>query len=102
LLTNGRCARAGEYYRVTPDLEAALYSVSFVPETPWAEDARCRVHVHHAEGDTVLWMEPGVSRRIGVFRFDQGTDGYVQVYAEGSQGEILADAIAFTYQNPLP
>jgi len=100
LLTGGGRAKEGEYYRATPDLADGMYAVSFPPETPWAEQARCKVRVHHADGDTIVWMEPAKSRRIGIFRFNEGTDGYVQVYAEGSEGEILADAVSFGYTNP--
>lgn len=100
LLTNGGRAKAGERYRVTPDLAAGLYNVSFTAETPWSEDARCRVRVRHADGEETLWVQPGINRRIGRFGFKEGTDGFVEVYAEGSTGEILADAIQFLWANP--
>ena len=63
------------------------------PETPFADGVRFRVRVHHAKGDDVVWVEPGKSRVVGVYPFAEGTDGYVQVYAEGSLGEVVADAV---------
>ncbi len=95
LLTNGGRAREGEYVRFTPDLEAGRYTIGFVPETPFSKEARFKVWVHHAGGDTYAWVEPARSLQIGEFLFAEGTDGFVQVVAEGSTGEILADAIQF-------
>ena len=93
-LTNGARAKKGEYFRFTPDLEKGKYRVSFVSETPF-DKTRFQVQVHHVNGDSIVWVEPGRSRNIGIFTFREGTDGFVKVLAEKSQGEILADAIQF-------
>lgn len=93
-LTNGGRARAGEYIRFSPDVKKGKYKVSFVPETPF-NSCRFKVLVHSAEGDSLVWMEPERSRTIGVFDFNEGMDGFVQVFAEGSEGEVLADAVRF-------
>ncbi|MFC1715265.1 PKD domain-containing protein [Candidatus Poribacteria bacterium] len=94
-LTNGARAKKDEYFRFTPDLEAGEYRVSFVPETPFPEDSGFWVRVHHADSDSLVWVEPAKSRTIGEFTFDEGTDGFIQVSAEGSKGEVLADAARF-------
>ena len=93
-LTNGGRAKEGEYFRFTPDLEEGKYRVSFVLETPF-RDCRFKVWVHHANGDSIVWLEPSQSRTIGEFSFDQGMDGFAQVFAAGSDGEVIADAVRF-------
>ncbi len=93
-LTNGGRNNPGEYVRFTPDLKKGKYNISLVEETPFNE-CKMKIQVHHANGDTILWIEPLKSRNIGVFKFDEGRDGFVQIFAEGSEGEILADAIKF-------
>ncbi len=94
-LMNGGRAREGEYARFTPDLDEARYEVSLSDQTPFDPDVRFAVHVHHAQGDQMVWMEPARSRRIGVFAFHDGTDGYVEILAAGSTGQVLADAVVF-------
>lgn len=40
-------------------------------------------------------MEPAKSLLIGVFEFDEGMDGFVEILAEGSTGQVLVDAVLF-------
>jgi hypothetical protein len=40
-------------------------------------------------------VEPLKSRQIGRFEFNEGTDGYVQIEAEGATGLVVADAVHF-------
>lgn len=93
-LTNGGRNKEGEYFRFTPDLKKGKYMVSFVPETPFRE-CKLKVWVHHSEGDSILYLDPNQSRTIGGFNFSEGMDGFVQVFAAGSEGEVIADAIRF-------
>ena len=81
------------------------------------EPAMFQVRVVHATGDTIVWMEPQrmdgyyprpylgekgwrwiepqPTRKIGTFRFEEGKDGYVEILAEGSTGQVIADAVRF-------
>jgi hypothetical protein len=97
-LTNGGRNYENEYVRFTPDLKKGSYNISFVDETPFPE-SKIKVLVHHAEGDSILWIEPTKSRFIGEFNFNEGRDGFVQLNAKGSEGEVLADAIKFVRNN---
>ncbi len=122
-VSNGGRARAGEFVRYTPDLEAGTYEVSFVEETPFAPEERIgsgyrsdppvvdvskplvnaelnppshfAVRIKHRDGIDTVWVTPAESRAIGTFRFKEGTDGYVELLAEGSTGQVIADAIRF-------
>jgi PKD repeat protein len=94
-LTNGGRAAAGEFVRYAPDLAGSRYEVSLAAETPYAADVRFQVRVRHAQGEDRVWMEPARSRRIGSFAFEDGTDGFVEILAEGSAGQVLADAVIF-------
>lgn len=100
-LTNGARAEAGEAARFAPRLRAGRYEVAFVEETPFALDPQSRfaVRVKHKHGDERLWMEPARSRLIGQFEFEEGEEGFVEVLAEGSRGQVIVDAVRF---RPLP
>ncbi|MFC1613674.1 PKD domain-containing protein [Gemmatimonadota bacterium] len=95
-LTNGSRASRGEFVRFTPDLEAGRYEVSFSKATPFAQMSRFTVRVRHKDGDKTIEVEPGKSRVIGTFSFDEGSDGFIELQAEGSKGEVLADAVVFS------
>jgi len=58
-------------------------------------DSRFAVRVVSKSGEQIIWMEPSKSREIGTFEFFEGMDGYVDVLAEGSTGQVLVDAIVF-------
>jgi len=58
-------------------------------------ESRFAVMVKSKSGKQIIWMEPSKSRLIGTFEFDEGMDGYVDIQAEGSTGQILADAVIF-------
>jgi PKD repeat protein len=123
-LINGQKAREGDFARFTPDLEAGTYEVWLYEKTPFAsgppannEPARFQVRVVHAEGEDIVWMEPErmqgfyprpymgqvkwewiepqPSRKIGEFRFEEGKDGFVEILAAGSTGQVIVDAIRF-------
>ncbi len=96
-LTNGGRAEAGQAARFTPVLRAGRYQVELVEETPFAIDpeARFAVRVKHKSGEQQMWIEPFHSRVIGTFEFEEGTDGFVEVLAKGSRGQVLVDAVRF-------
>lgn len=113
-LTNGGRAREGEFARFTPDLEAGNYKISFVEETPFDPERRAlspqgqqpvnpdlnpgsrfAVRVHSKNGNDTIWVEPAKSPEIGIFEFDEGMDGFVDILSEGSVGQVLVDAIIF-------
>ena len=94
-LTNGGRPAAGAVARFTPDLAAGRYRVSLHGETPFRRDTQFDVRVRHRDGATVVRMQPGRSREIGVFAFEEGADGFVEIRAEGSRGLVIADAVVF-------
>ncbi len=95
-LVNGRRAREGEYARFTPDLAAGRYEVRLHEQTPFDPDARFWVRVRHLGGEEKVWIHPATSRLIGIFPFAEGTDGYVELLADGAEGQVVADAVVFT------
>lgn len=94
-LTNGGRPRQGEFVRFTPDLQAGLYSVSLAEETPFLPDVSFKVKVRHQQGEETLRIKPTRSRAIDRFHFGPGTDGYVEIHADDSEGLVIADAIHF-------
>jgi len=99
-LANGGRAVDGEFARFTPDLSAGRYEVSFSDRTPFDDDAEFDVRVRHRDGDKTVRVHPSESLVIGVFEFDEGTDGFVELQAGGSTGQVLADAVVFRGINP--
>jgi len=95
VLTNGGRATEGEFARFTPDLAAGRYEVSLSPKTPFDKDASFVVRIRHADGDATVRVEPARSRLIGTFRFGEGADGFVEILAKESVGQVLADAVIF-------
>jgi PKD repeat protein len=94
-LTNGEQPRAGEFARFTPDLKAGAYQVSLSDATPFRPGTEFDLRVRHRAGETVVRVRPSDSRRIGRFEFDEGTDGFVEILAQGSNGLVIADAVVF-------
>lgn len=110
-LINGKRPTPGEFARFTPDLSVGTYQV-FFPEivSSWQdEELRFAVRVKHKNGIDTVWMEPKKSESIsiwdhtipnptkviGIFEFNEGTDGFVEILAEGSKGQVSADAVIF-------
>ncbi|HUT89380.1 MAG TPA: PKD domain-containing protein [Thermoguttaceae bacterium] len=94
-LTCGGRTTPGQFARFTPDLQAGRYEVSLSDATPFSPGVEFDVRVRHAEGDQRVRVRPDQSRRIGTFEFHEGTDGFVQILAEGSHGLVIADAVIF-------
>ncbi len=86
---------AGQVARFTPDLEAGRYEVLLSDQTPFRPNTAFNVRVRHRRGDQTVRMRPAESRRIGVFDFDEGTDGFVEIQAADSEGLVIADAVVF-------
>jgi len=73
------------------------------------EDVSFAVRIKHKNGIDTVWMEPKKSRVIGIwdhmipnptkmigtFEFNEGTDAFVEILAEGSKGQVPADAVIF-------
>jgi hypothetical protein len=97
-LTNGGRAATGHFARFTPDLAAGRYEVSFPDETPFAAGVEFDVRVRHAAGDETIRVRPEQSRSIGVWTFNEGADGYVEILAERSHGLVIADAVTFRHR----
>jgi len=94
-LTNGGRPAAGEFARFTPDLSAGRYEVSLSGQTPFVPGTEFDVRVRHRGGEQSVRVEPARSRTIGTFEFDEGSDGFVELRAEGAKGLVMADAVTF-------
>jgi hypothetical protein len=92
-------------------LSAGTYQV-FLPEivSSWQDEhVRFAARVKHKNGIETVWMEPKQSKSIsiwdhmipnptkviGTFQFNEGTDGFVEILAAGSEGQVPADAVIF-------
>ena len=69
--------------------------MSFSDETPFTRSVRFKVRVRHKGRDEIVTVQPGRSRRIGTFDFEEGADGFVEILAGGSKGKVIADAVVF-------
>ncbi len=113
-LTNGGRAAQGEFARFRPDLAEGIYELFFAEETPFDPKHRAmhganmypvdsvlnpaprfKVRVHSRDGEEELWVKPAESLFIGKFKFREGMDGYIDILSEGSEGQVLVDAIIF-------
>jgi hypothetical protein len=94
-LTNGGRPAADEFIRFTPDLKAGEYNVMLSDATPFRPGTEFNVRVRHRHGKTMVRMCPQHARRIGTFWFDEGADGYVEIYTKQSKGLVIADAVEF-------
>jgi len=94
-LTNGSKSAAGEFVRFTPDLRSGRFEVTLADETPFRPGTEFDVRVCHRDGDSTARVVPAKSRTIGTFDFDEGSDGFIEILAEGSKGLVIADAAHF-------
>jgi PKD repeat protein len=101
-LTNGSRAASGEFTRFTPDLKSGQYTVSLSDSTPFRSNTEFDVRVRHASGETTVRVRPKKSREIGVFTFDEGSDGFVEIHAGNSKGLVIADAVVFEPEKKPP
>ncbi|HVE41268.1 MAG TPA: PKD domain-containing protein [Planctomycetota bacterium] len=98
---NGGRSDEDAVVRFTPDLAAGRYEVSLLETTPFRPneqvpaDIRFAVRVRHRGGTSLVWMEPLKDLRIGAFDFAEGTDGWVEILARDSRGQVVADAVRF-------
>lgn len=100
-LVAGDSIVSNAWIRYQPDLADGTYEVSLHPQTPVrptprvTADIRYPVRVRHADGEQIVWLEPLKSLSIGRFKFECGTQGFVQIETAGSSGLVVADAIHF-------
>jgi len=94
-LTNGGQAVPGEIVRFTPDLCSGKYLVELSEETPYRAGTEFDVRVRHRDGESMVRVSPTESRKVGTFDFQEGTDGFVEILADGSKGLVIADAVHF-------
>ncbi len=85
----------GEFARFTPDLKAGRYEVSLSEQTPFRGGTELNVLVRHRHAEQRVRVRPDASRVIGVFEFEEGTDGFVEIHPGGPSGLVIADAVVF-------
>lgn len=101
-LINGNRPRAGEFVRYTPFLWGGLYEVFLGKGAPFDPNSRFLARVRHARGLKKMWLAPGKSRRLGRFVFKHGAEGFVEIRADGSRGQVVADAVFFRRLGDTP
>jgi hypothetical protein len=98
-LHDGNAAKGKMRMRFTPKLPAAgRYEVRLYYPPASNQATNTLVVVRSAEGEKELkvnqrraWKGKGV--RLGTFRFEAGTGGWVEVRNDGSDGHVVADAV---------
>ncbi len=90
--------------RYTPELtQAGKYDVAMTFGALANRATNVPVIVHHADGETRLTInqrkpgegEMGVTR-LGVFRFETGKNGWVEIRNDGTDGHVIIDAVRWT------
>ncbi len=103
MVGSARSVPAGEVIRL-PAKETLtaveIYEVAFSEATPIPSGSEWEVLIRHGQGETPTRVRPEASRVLGTFAFDEGTDGYVQIQAGGSQGLVVADAVEWGPAGP--
>ncbi len=94
-LTNGRRPKDGEFVRFTPDLKEGKYEIYLSEDSPFSSPSLIPLRVHSADGDDYLYVDPSKSLFVGEYRFNEGCDGFVEIHAKDSKGQIIADALIF-------
>jgi hypothetical protein len=101
-LKSGKGSKSVTFTPLIP--EAGLYEVRIAHCYNVRRSTRTPVVIHHAEGETTLRInqqeEPAhgrLFRSLGVFRFEAGRTGWVQVRNEGTEPDkvVVADAVQF-------
>lgn len=94
-LTSGGRQQPGEFVRFTPHVATGKYQISFSEETPFPQD--CHVYLRGRDGSGKFEgrVSPLKSRVLGEFLFEANGHGYIEFVAEGSRGNVVADALHF-------
>jgi hypothetical protein len=113
----------GEGYLHDDDTSKGELTLSFVPEIPAAGSYEVRfsytsttgrasnvpLRVQHADGETEVTVDesalPPLDGRfisLGQFRFEAGSQGFVMLSNEGTNGHVTADAVVFIPAEELP
>lgn len=104
-LTNGGLSSAAITARFTPDLAAGDYEVLLHPQTPLPANA-FPIRIRHAKGEETITFNPkdkkSPARSLGVFPFAEGMGGFVELFTDGAQGPVIADAIVFRKAKKSP
>lgn len=95
-LTNGGLPSKDAVARFTPDLAEGRYEVMFHPDTPFVQ-GRFPVRIRHARGEQKIEFTPDANglHGLGVYEFNEGTGGFVEVSGEGAEGNVVVDAVIF-------
>ena len=89
--------------RYQPDLPAAgTYRVAITYNALGNRAANVPVLIRHADGEEKAIVnqkkKPADKHNLqplGIFRFEKGTEGYVEIGNEGTQGHVIIDAVQF-------
>ncbi|MCI0638834.1 MAG: FAD-dependent oxidoreductase [Gemmataceae bacterium] len=103
----------GAGYQHDGNAEQGKKSMRFTPKLPQAGNYEVRLHftafpnratnvlvaIHSAEGDKSVRVNQRVQAKdgisLGVFRFEAGEKGYVEIRNDGADGFVIADAVQF-------
>jgi hypothetical protein len=100
---DNNAGKGEQWIQFTPNLpQAGRYEVrmSYSPSSNRATNVP--VVIHSAEGEKTVTVNEqkkptvdGAFIKLGVFQFEAGTKGYVQISNAGTNGHVIADAVVF-------
>ena len=103
---DGDADKGDKRVRYTPKLpKAGRYEVRIIYSPLGNRATNVPVVIHAADGETTVVVNQrqplpgGQSLKLGVFRFDAGAAGWVEIRNDGTDGHVIADAIQFV---PVP
>ena len=92
---NGGRSESGQFIRFTPSLRAGKWKVSATYAAPHQPGASYWVKVRAVDGIHRVRFEPLKNLTIGSFEFAEGNEGYVQIEAGDSVGQIAVASLKF-------
>ncbi len=103
---DGDTAKGEQRARFTPELPAAgAYRVAITYGALANRSAAVTVVIHHADGESTVMVnqkkkaaEKDVLQPLGVFRFERGRAGWLEIRNEGSRGHVIVDAAQWLKQ----
>jgi hypothetical protein len=103
---DGDTAKGEQRARFTPELPAAGdYRVAITYGALANRSATVTVVIHHADGESTVMVnqqkkaaEKDVLQPLGVFRFERGRAGWLEIRNEGSRGHVIVDAAQWLKQ----
>lgn len=104
---DGNEAKGSQHAKFIPDLpKAGTYrvAIAYIPQNNRATNVP--VTIHHADGTQTFTVnqrqkpeEKNLLQPLGIFRFEKGKTGFVEITNTDTNGHVILDAIQFLPQN---